>query len=115
MRAHETEQAARVHEVMTVVSAIELERLGMSKRSAGYAMTGAALDLVRTIWGAPHRYCRWVDLDDLAGRAGADDLLAARKAVRLLADKGLLDIKGATMGPARTQVRIRNVPPYPVE
>lgn len=115
MRAHEEEQAVRTNEVLGLVSEIEMLRLNMQTRHAGYAVTGAALDLIKAVWSAPHRYCRWVALDEVVSAAPCEDILTGRKAIRLLADKGLLDIKGTTMGPGKTAVRIKNVPPYPME
>lgn len=116
MVKYDAEQQVIVRRVMAVVSDIQIEADALGARSATRTALDAAGQVVAVMYDAPFRYCRWVPLDDVAGKVWLKscDLATARKAVRILVERGLLDIKGATMGPAKTMVRIKDVPPYPM-
>lgn len=112
-RKHEAEQAVHLRAVMGHVDAIKIEiQDGVSE--ARRAALDQALAILGAVYNAPFRYADWRPMDDLA-RLGGGGMTAARKGVRELGARGVLQMRGAVKGPANTRVKLAALPPYPME
>lgn len=115
-RPHEAEQASHVRAVMAHLDALMLERDAPATTKAREQVVCAAVELLAVVYSAPFRYADWTALDDLvAPVVDGFGIVAARKAGRDLADKGVLSIKGAAKGPAWTRCKLASMPPYPIQ
>lgn len=91
---------------------VELGAMRDARGASGAVKRGAdlALDMLATIYRAPHRYAREVPLASLANADGRTMMRAAR----MLQERGAIDLFERKGAGRVTTIQLKTVPPYPL-